>query len=89
MYEYECKKCKKKYDHFLPLYHSCNCGGKLKYIYKPALCNHFPSIDINIPLSKEFIPVRLFGGMGDIWYYRRKARKRLLGKKGFNLKDFR
>lgn len=81
MYEYRCKKCKKRIDHFLQVTHPCDCGGKFEYIYKPVTCKHFPSINTNAPLEKEFVPVRDY--MGDVWYWRRKARKRLLGKKGF------
>lgn len=86
MYEYQCNKCKKRIEHWLKIIHSCDCGGKLKYLYKPVTCRSTPSIDTDAPLSQEFIPVRLFGGQGDIWYWRRKARKRLLTGKGFDFK---
>lgn len=39
--------------------------------------NPTSNIDPSTPLSTTFIPVRCFGGLGDIWYYRRKPRKKL------------
>lgn len=76
MYEYKCKKCKKFYDHFLKLHHPCTCGGELKQIHHRTPC--YPKLDFNLPTSytpTEFVPVRTFGGMGDIWYYRKKRTK--------------
>ena len=60
--------------------HPCDhCGGKLRYLYKPVKAKVYSSsVDPNAPLSTEFVPVRYFGGFGDIWYYRRKPRKKLL-----------
>lgn len=76
MHEFQCNKCKKKTEHYL-MCCFCDCGGKLRYLYKPVKSTSFSSIDPSAPLSREFIPVRCFGGFGDIWYYRRKPRKRL------------
>jgi len=76
MYEYGCKKCKKKYEHFLKLYHACSCGGELKYIYKPIKgiekLEDRKTFNSRIPQSTEFIPVRQFGGYGKVLHYRRK-----------------
>jgi len=78
MYEFQCNKCKRKFEHYLMMHHPCDhCGGKLRYLYNPVKANIYPSVDPSAPLSREFIPVRCFGGFGDIWYYRRKPRKRL------------
>jgi len=76
MYEYSCKKCEKKYEHFLKLHHPCSCGGELRYLYNP--CKGIEKLEdrvtfnSHIPLSKKFVPIRSFGGYGKILYYRRK-----------------
>ena len=81
-YEYKCYKCKKTTYHYLPL-RKCDCGGKLRYIYKPAEWPLREKIELGEPTT-TFIPVRLFGGYGDIWYYRRKPRKKIkILKKSF------
>lgn len=76
MYEYECNKCKKYYSHWLRLVHPCSCGGELKYIFKPfkgiEKLEDQKTINNRIPQSTEFIPIRSFGGYGNVLYYRRK-----------------
>lgn len=76
MYEYRCTKCKKDYSHFLKIVHPCSCGGELKYIYKPIRkiekLEDQKTINSRIPKSKEFIPIREFGGYGKVLHYRRK-----------------
>jgi hypothetical protein len=75
MHEYKCKKCKKPYEHFLPLHHPCECGGELKELYTRTPC--YSKINFNSLASytpTEFEPVRTFGGKGDIWYWRKKRK---------------
>ena len=78
MHEYKCKKCKKSFKHFLELHHSCDCGGELKEIHTFTRC--YPDLNFTPPITSrptEFIPVRYFGGHGDIWYYRKKRSGKL------------
>lgn len=78
MYEFQCNKCKRRIEYYLTIQHPCDhCGGKLRYLYNPTKSISIPCIDTSVPLSTTFIPVRYFGGVGDIWYYRRKSRKKL------------
>ena len=78
MFKFQCKKCKRKTEHCLKVQYPCDhCGGRLRYLYDPIQSKPTSSIDLNAPLSTTFIPVRCFGGLGDIWYYRRKPRKKL------------
>jgi hypothetical protein len=83
-YEYQCKKCKKKVEHYLRITYKCDCGGNFKNIEKPyKLSSYFRYSIFNVAerleedVIQEFVPVRKFGGFGEIWYWRKKRVKKI------------
>ena len=62
-YEYQCKKCKKKVEHYLRITYKCDCGGDFKNIDKPyKLSSYFRYSIFNVARLEEKEAIQELGG---------------------------